>query len=37
MYSKEEVRRLDALRTVRMAQSGDDFESGEVYRRRGLN
>ena len=35
MYS--EVRRLDALRTVRTAHSGADFESGEVYRRGGLN
>ena len=36
MYSEEELRRLDALRTVR-THSGADFESGEVYQRGGLN
>ena len=35
--SDEEAERLAALRTVRTQHTGAQFESGEVYRRRGLN
>ena len=35
--SDEEAERLSALRTVRTSYSGAQFESGEVYRRRGVN
>eukprot|EP00966_Prymnesium_polylepis_P263031 6075424-Prymnesium_polylepis.3 len=37
MSDDEEGRRLDALRTVRTFHTGAQFESGEVYARRGRN
>ena len=37
MSDDEEGRRLDSLRTVRTSHTGTQFESGEVYERRGRN